>query len=124
MKNVFMMFAALIFMCSNVFAQAPVPVPDPGPGVDVSICQECCGLEEAITDKQALYEAMESELDALYELLEETKSSDLPPSEKAEQIAHIQLMINVKQLLMSITAEQIGDLWNQWFDLGCDEADC
>ena len=124
MKNVFMMFAALIFMCSNVFGQAPNPVPDPGPGTETSICQACCGLEEAIADKQALYAQLEVEIDQLEQDIQTIQGLDWPLDLKQAAIAEANMMIWDLEEQMADIAEQIGDLWDQWFDLGCDEADC
>lgn len=118
-------FAAIFLSCSTASAQAPAPVPDPGPQVgEVSLCQACCGIETAIADKQALYAQLEAEIEILEQDILIAQNLNWPHDLKQAVIAEANMMIWDLEEQMADIANDIHDLWDLYFALECDEADC
>jgi len=132
-------FAVALLSCSVASAQAPDPVPDPGPGTSNTLCDQCCSLEDQIDSANQwldlLYHEL-SQLDALLESVQAQRAAALlfewPTQAERDahiaaldaMIASIQAMISAKQTVIAAQEALIHDLWEQWLDLGCDEADC
>ena len=126
--------------CSFASAQAPNPVPDPGPGPPNSVlCGECCGLEYQIDTENEWLDLLYHELGQLDDLLASVQAQRAAAltfnwPTQAERDAHIaaldamiasiQTMISAKQTIIAAQEALIHDLWEQWLELGCDEADC
>lgn len=129
-----MVFAVALVSCSVASAQAPDPIPDAGPGSGISICDECCGIEEEIYTKQQLYAVMETELDELDADLANAQAqlayaiqSGASPADIAyfqNSVSTYEQLIAAKQTVMAVVALQINLLWDLWFETGCHEADC
>lgn len=133
-------FAAMLLFSPIASAQVGPGGPEgPGDNDPPNLCHQCCDLEFQIELKQGLYEAIDREIDEMLDEITELEamiaainaSPALTPEEKAVLVADLQADIDAKQeiiaakeVLLQVYIALIQSLWDQWFALGCDTADC